>query len=91
MVTVPDGLPVETLVIWLMSLTEPVPVGDFGRSSPRRMLAIRRDDVPTVPRGTLIEVTEHLLAAPTLWMVDAMESVQSDHHRVVVLPQQESP
>ena len=79
-----DG--VATRIIWLTPVTEPTPGGDFARSEARRSMAIRRDDVPAVPRDATIAVTEHLLAAPSLWKVDSMEAVFSDHHRVVVVP-----
>jgi len=80
-----DGVP--TSIIWLTPVTEQTPGGaDFGRNEARRSMAIRRDDVPAVPRGTVVAVTEHLQAAPSLWKVDSMDAVFSDHHRVVVLP-----
>jgi len=86
-VTPPDADPVETRIIWLSPTTDSPPTGnEVRRADARRVMAIRRDDVPAVPRGTVIEVTEHLLTDPALWKSDAMEEVFSDHHRVVVLP-----
>jgi hypothetical protein len=78
---------VSTRIIWLTPAAEERPPGDFSRAEPRRSMAIRRDDVPAVPRGTLVAVTEHLLDAPTHWKVDSMDAVFSDHHRVVVVPE----
>ena len=83
-VTVPDGEPVETRIIWLTPLDAEVPAGVFQRQEPRRAMAIRRDDIPAVPRGSLIEVTEHLLTEIPIWVVDGMEATRYDHHRVVV-------
>lgn len=86
-VTPPDADPVSTRIIWLTPTTESLPTGnEIRRADSRRVMAIRRDDVPTVPRGTVIEVTEHLLTSPATWKTDAMENVFSDHHRVVVVP-----
>ena len=82
-----DG-PVDTRVIWLAAVSEVRPSGaDFARSETRRILAIRRDDVPAVPRGSTISVTEHLQEEPDLWKVDSTEATFSDHHRVVVVPE----
>lgn len=86
-VTPPSAAPVATLVIWMTDTSEAVPVGSgFTRKEPRRILAIRRDEVPAVPRGTIVEVAEHTQTSPAIWRVDAMESVFPDHHRVVVVP-----
>lgn len=85
-VTIPGGSPVTTNIIWLTPTTELRPAGDFGRSEPHRSLAIRRDDVPAVPRGTTIAVTEHLQTSPSQWVVDGMDAIFHDHHRVMVVP-----
>lgn len=85
-VTIPGGSPVTTTVIWLTPVIEPSPPGDFGRSEARRSLAIPRDDLPAVPRGTRIAVTEHLQASPSSWAVDSMDAIFHDHHRVNVVP-----
>jgi hypothetical protein len=86
-VTVPSGVAVATRVVWLTPVAEEVPAGaDLRRSEPRRIMAIRRDDLPSVPIGTLIKVTEHLLDSPSEWAVDGTETIRSDHYRVVVVP-----
>jgi hypothetical protein len=78
---------VQTRIIWLTPITEERPGGaDFNRADPRRVLAIRRDDVPAVPRGTSVAVTEHTQEAPSVWTVDAMDQVFPDHYRVTVVP-----
>jgi len=85
-VTLPEGSPVSTRVIWLTPETAEVPAGGYQRSEARMLVAIRRDDVPAMPRGTIIASSPPLLAAPALWQVDAMETIRPDHHRVVVVP-----
>jgi hypothetical protein len=86
-VTPPDADPVETRVIWADREAAQVPPdGTFRRAEPRRLLGIRRDDVPRVPRGTLVAVTEHLSSSPALWRVDAIERSDPDHFRVIVVP-----
>jgi hypothetical protein len=84
-VTVPGGTPVATFVVWLTSQTEASP-GTLARSEVHHVMAIRRDDVPMVPRGTLVAVCEHLRTAPNLWRVDSQEAVYPDHARVWVVP-----
>lgn len=85
-VTIPDGNPVETRIIWLTSITEPIGINGTSRADTRRTLAIRSDEVPTVPRGTIVEVTEHTRASPGMWRVDGVERVEPEHIRVFVLP-----
>jgi hypothetical protein len=58
----------------------------MARKEVHHVMAIRRDDVPMVPRGTLIAVTEHLQTLPNLWRVDSQESTYPDHTRVWVIP-----
>jgi hypothetical protein len=83
----PDEEPIQTRVVWLTPSTEIVPAGsDARRAEARRTMGIRRDEVPAVPRGTLVDVTEHGQTAPDEWRVDAMEKVEADHFRVVVVP-----
>lgn len=85
-VTVPDGAPVATPIIWLTSQTEASP-GTLARREVHHVMAIRRDDVPVVPRGTLVAVCEHLQTSPALWRVDSQEAVYPDHTRVWVVPE----
>jgi len=85
-VTVPEGTPVSTRVIWLTPETMEVPAGGYQRSEAKVIVAVPRDDVPAIPRGTLIASAPPLLSAPALWQVDGMETIRPDHHRVVVVP-----
>lgn len=86
-VTVPDGEPVETRVLWQPPITEEYPTGsDHRRATPRRRMAIPLADVPNVPRGTVILAPEVQGDTAVEWSVDETERVDSDHHRVVVIP-----
>lgn len=86
-VTLPDGDPVETRVLWQPPVTEEYPTGsDHRRATPRRRMSIGADDVPNVPRGTIINAAEVRGRAAADWKVDETERVDNDHHRVVVLP-----
>jgi hypothetical protein len=86
-VTTPGGDPVETAIIWLTPGTEATP-NDSRRqvAEERRVVAIRSDDVPAVPRGTLISCAEPLQAEPLIWITDSIEFTFPDHQRVSVLP-----
>lgn len=84
-VTIPDGDPVETTILWQPPITEEYPTGsEYRRATPRRRMAIPLSDVPTVPRGTVILAPEVSGEAAAEWSVDETERVDSDHHRVIV-------
>lgn len=85
-VTPPDDSPVETQAFWLGYKTEEQEVAEFRRSELRRVLVLPRETVPRVPRGTIIAMPEQEGGPVAEWRVDAMDSFQPDHHRVVVVP-----
>src|SRR5512134_1877608 len=86
-VTPPAAASVLTRIIWADREAAAVPgEGTFQRSEPRRVMAIRRDDLDAVPRGTIVEVTEHLRDEPARWRVDSTQRIDSEHIRVVVVP-----
>lgn len=84
-ITVPGAPPVPATVIWLTPVSELRPEGQFPRTEARRSLAVRRDEIPAIPRQTRIEVAEHLLETPTCWLVDSAEAIFGDHYRVTVV------
>lgn len=88
----PNADPVSTRVIWLTQTSPFVPGGfDLQRVEPRRVLAVPRDDVPDIPRGTLIQAAEHTDPATIKsWQVDGVEFHDVDHLRVIVVPVEES-
>lgn len=82
----PDDTPIDTTAIWQ---TEPnqdaQPFGsDFIKTEPRRVLALPRSDVPTVPRGTLIVAPEATGGANKNWRADGLERTTADTWRVLV-------
>lgn len=87
LVTVSGAGPISTTVIWLT----PVPADQPGGSGlqyqeAKRAIAVRRDEVPELPLGSIIEATEPTLAAPTSWRVDSILQVEPLHWRVLVTP-----
>lgn len=81
-----DSEPIVTRGIWLTPTTEALPGGmGVQRHEPIRIMALRRDDVPTVPRGTLIEAPIRTGDPVQRWTVDSIERVEADQTRVVVI------
>jgi hypothetical protein len=96
-VTPPDGISVETRVFWLSSTVEVPPGTELRRAEMRRILVIPRADVPSVPRGTVVSVlggslvdAEESPCDPNLWRVDAVDHVDVDHVRAIVVPHEQA-
>lgn len=86
-VTIPDGDPVSATVFWLPPKTVEVPIGnDMVRAEERRVLVLSKSDVPQVPRLTSVVVAEYDGGDDATWTVDAVDRVDSDHIRVLVVP-----
>lgn len=85
----PDDTPVATTGIWLAELDDPQAYGvDLRRSEPRRMFAIRRtDELPIVPRGSVVVAPELIGRAPRSWRVEEVgRAVEPDLVRVILVP-----
>jgi len=81
----PDDDPIEARGIWLVPVNDAVPIGsDFTRREPIRVLALKRSEVPTVPKGTGIVAPEKAGDDPVGWRVDGLERQEADHNRVIV-------
>ena len=85
-VTLPDSEPIATRGIWLTPETEEVPFGaSYQRREPKRVMALKKSDVPTVPRGTQIVAPEKDGDEMKRWRVDSFELAEPEHHRVVLV------
>lgn len=85
-VTVPNGTPVPTSVIWLAPVMVDEPSGsDFTRREPRRVLALSRTDVPTLPRQTQIDAAEIKGGPVSSWLVDQADVARADEWRALVV------
>lgn len=84
----PDSDPIETRAIWMRPMTEKVPAdGDFTRNEPLLHLALPRGEVPTVPRGTIIEAPKRSGLDVVSWTVDSTVQVDDpDFTHVLVVP-----
>lgn len=91
-VTPPDAVAIETRGVWVTSTTESRPgFGDLSKREQIRVLALKRVDVPTVPRKTLIEAPETEAGAVLRWRVDGFETLEADCIRCVVVPAEDTP
>jgi hypothetical protein len=82
----PDDDPIDTVGIWLLphNMDEPIASG-FTRREPIRVLAVCKDVVPTLPRGTRIEAPERAGGDVLRWVVDATDFDDADHTRALVV------
>lgn len=83
----PDSTPIDSVVVWLthQSLLTPDQGMRIGRREPSRTACISRVDVPTVPRGTILEAPEFEGADVRRWKVEALEAEEYDHVRARVI------
>lgn len=83
----PDDTPLAATVVWVTPQTIDSPGGSpFGRREASRSLGIARAQVPTVPRGTRVQVAEEDGGTVQWWQVDELEIVEGDHVRAIVVP-----
>lgn len=87
-VTPPGGSSISTTAVWVSPSTVDVPIGSDARmAEAQRVLALRRDQVLSAPRGTMITVAERVGQATRHWQVDGVDRAdENDVLRVVVVP-----
>lgn len=84
----PDNAPITTRIVWMSPLRDDYPAGaDFHRREAVRALAVRRDEVPTVPRGTIVTAPDPEGGALRRWRVEAPDRVDTATVRVIVVPE----
>lgn len=87
-VTVAGSDPVVTTAIWIDPHTEDVPAGmEFRRKDVVMVVALRRSEVPRVPRGTRIVGAPHFGDESQAWIVDGVEIEKVDRVYVAVTPE----
>jgi hypothetical protein len=90
----PQHTPITTRGIWVRSETDGLPSGLAAqRRSRRKVIALQVRDVPSVPRGTLIQMAEtHAPDILRTWRVDEPVEIAETHVSVaVVLDESGSP
>ncbi len=89
-VTPLDGAPIPASGIWMTDSTEDRPgANPFPRKEARRVMALRRSEVPLMPRGTVISAPNASGGEAQTWRVDGVETLEAEHWRVVVVPHEE--
>lgn len=71
----PDNAPIVTSAIWMSPVEDrdPTQVASFHRRDPRLQMALRRDEVPTLPPGTVIVAAEPNGGPERTWRFDGHE------------------
>ena len=92
-VTRPSEAPIATAGIWLQPLEDQRPFGtDLQRREPRRLMALRRDAVASLPRGTLVSAPETDGGSTKTWRVDEIEqAVDPQTWRIALVQAPERP
>src|SRR5687768_6519968 len=84
----PNNTPITMRVIWMTPVTAGGPRAmDFQRNEALRIIALKRSEVPTVPKGTLIDAPPKAGEAAQLWRVDGFDREEADQKRVIVIPE----
>lgn len=85
-VTPLGGSSITTQGKWCTPEFDERPVGkDYNRRDPRRVMALRIDEVPDIPRGSLIVASEFDGEDAKNWKVDGIEKTERDHIRVILV------
>jgi hypothetical protein len=85
LVTLVGEVPIETRGIWLTPFQDDPPSGSvFTRREPIRVLGLRRDEVPEVPKGAVILAPEKSGDTPEYWIVDGHDRQEAHHQRLIV-------
>lgn len=79
--------PLEGRIVWLRNLEEDAPYGtQYAKVGARRRMAIQRDGVTNIPKGSIVTAPEEIGAEATDWQVDGTEEVTRTHFLVAVTP-----
>lgn len=86
-VTPPGESAIATTGIWLDARDEDMPVGtEYRGKEPRRVMALRRDEVPDAPLKTIIVAPETSGGVARNWQVDRTLSTKPNHVNVILIP-----
>lgn len=82
----PDSTPIVTSGIWQLPLEDPQPYGTaLKKREPRKVFALSRAEVPTLPVGTRIEAPDYTSGPTRIFVVETFDrSVEQDVWRPIV-------
>lgn len=81
-----EETPITTTIIWSTWLTDDAVTGsDLQRREPRRVVTVRLDQVPSLPRGSIILAPEVAGGIVKRWRVDGPDRLETDLARHVVV------
>lgn len=81
----PDATPVETTAIWLTPKEDQPGGSDFARLDPKRVMAIPRSALSTMPRGTTILASEADGGTAKTWHRESLDRSIDPHFWYVVV------
>lgn len=82
----PNNTPISTTGVWMTPESVDVPIGvEFQRRDQRRVMALPRSAVPTVPHRTVIVAPEKQGGASKTWVVDGTDSEDLELARVLLV------
>jgi hypothetical protein len=78
---------IDTTGIWLPELEEDAPYGsDLRRRDPRRLMALPRNVLATMPRGTTVDAPDRSGDVVKSWRVDGLGRHEAEIWRVILIP-----
>jgi len=86
-VTEPWVKPISTQIIWLGPLEEESPIGtEYAKRGARELMAVRKDEVPELQRGSIINAAGPPRDIVRDWQVDSITRSDRDYFFAVVVP-----
>lgn len=84
-VTPVNGSPIETTGLWATPLQQDEPTMDAKRHERIRIMALTREAVPTLPKGSIVLAPERPDGIAVGWRVEGFEVEEVEHRRVVLV------
>ncbi len=84
----PDDAPITTRVIWLTATTAETGF-ELKRREQRRVLALKRSDVATLPQKTRIAAPLTATGTVQTWRIEVVDTIEADQWRAIVVAEPE--
>lgn len=87
-VTPPNGSPISTSGVWIdPDLLEAPAGGEFRRREGDRILGVRRDHIPSAPRGTTVVAPLAEGELDQCWRVDSADRFGTNTLALILIPE----